>query len=144
MPSPFQVNRASSISNEDSDRIDGITPLLANINSGDEVRALEDARIAFNDYRQANTELRALLDNGDLEKATLFNTKAEPGTSEEAFNRFVTNIETARALNRTVFDDIWFAQRAVLPRNQVLYGVAAYGLVIVLVLAGVYHRYREL
>jgi hypothetical protein len=138
------LNNARAISPENLEAIDGLTPLIAGINTVGELQALEDARVVFNNYRRANIELRKLIAADDLAKATLLNTKIESGTSEDAFNSFVQNIEEARSLNRLVFDEIWFAQQNALPRNQVLYGVVGYGLVIVLVLVGVYHRYREL
>lgn len=138
------LSNARAISQEDQAAIEGLTPLIANITTFGELQALEEARVAFNDYRQVNTELRKLIVAADLEKATLLNTKIETGTSEEAFNRFVENVQEARSLNRLVFDEIWFAQQNALPRNQVLYGVVGYGLLIICVLLGVFHRYREL
>lgn len=135
---------AINISPENRALIDGLTPLIATVSSTSEVFALEEARIAFTDFLRVNTELRKLIAADDLERATLINTKVEPGNSEEAFARFAENIEEARSLNRLVFDNIWFTQQNTLPRNQVLYGLVGYALVILCVLLGVYHRYREL
>lgn len=135
------INQAARVS---PGAIDGMTPLMANLTSYEELQALEDARVAFADYRRANTEIRDLMARGDMEKATLLNTKVESGTSEEAFNRFTLAVADARSHSREVFDAIWDAQQNTLPRNQALYGVIGYGLVIVFVLLGVYHRYREL
>ncbi|HEX2908121.1 MAG TPA: hypothetical protein VHO69_14725 [Phototrophicaceae bacterium] len=100
--------------------------------------------MAYQDYRQIHTELQTQIDGGDLDSATLLNTSREAATSEEAFGRFQEAIETLRSINQQVFDDIWANQKEALPRNQLLYGLISYGVLVLLVVAGLYHRYREL
>ena len=72
------------------------------------------------------------------------NTGTAAGSSEEAFDRFVTAIDQVRVTNQQTFDDIWNTQKEALPRNQVLYGVAGYLILMGLVAVGVIHRFREL
>ncbi len=127
-----------------SDILDGVVPLMANITFAGEAEALEQARLAFIDYRTINTQLRELIKTGDLTGAVELNTRSDAGGSEEAFGRFTQAMEQVNQINRTVFDDIWNAQRDSLPRNQVLFGVLGYLLVMALVAVGIYHRYREL
>jgi hypothetical protein len=70
--------------------------------------------------------LRQKIDAGDTTAPVELNTGTAPGSSEEAFNRFVSAIDDVRVVNQQEFDDIWDTQRDSLPRNQVLYGVAGY------------------
>lgn len=142
-PSAAVVATAQQIT-ADSEILGGVVPLMANITVRGEAAALEEARLAFLEYRAINNQLRELIKINDLAGATELNTQAEVGGSEEAFGRFVAAIERVNQLNRTVFDDIWNTQRDTLPRNQLLFGVVGYLLVMVLVIFGVYHRYREL
>ncbi len=135
---------AQSISSANASAIDNINPLLARLTYGDEVAALEKARQAFVDYLAVDATLRQKIDSGDTTGAVELNTGTADGSSEEAFNRFVSAINDVRVVNQQVFDDIWNTQRDSLPRNQVLYGVAGYLILIGLVGVGVIHRFREL
>lgn len=132
-----QITSASSI-------LGGVVPLMANITFRGEAAALEQARLAFLDYRAVNEHLRELIKTGDLTGAVELNTRSDAGGSEEAFGRFTQAIEQVNLINRAVFDNIWNTQRETLPRNQALFGVLGYLLLIGLVALGVYHRYREL
>jgi hypothetical protein len=142
-PNPSAVSTAQQIS-ESSEILGGLVPLMANITFAGEAAALERARLAFLDYRAVNTQLRDLMKANDLTSAVELNTRADAGGSEEAFGRFVQAIEQVRSINRAIFDDIWNTQREALPRNQLLFGVAGYLVVMVFIILGVYHRYREL
>ncbi len=135
---------AQSISADNAASIDNINPLLARLTYGAEVAALEKARQAFVDYLAVDATLRQKIDTGDTTGAVELNTGTADGSSQEAFNRFVTAINDVRVVNQQVFDDIWNTQRDSLPRNQVLYGVAGYLLLMGLVGVGVIHRFREL
>ncbi|MEP7289725.1 MAG: hypothetical protein ABI947_28570 [Chloroflexota bacterium] len=128
--------------------IGGIAPLIANVTFDGEAQALEQARLAWLDYLTINTKLRQLVDpkNKDysLDDAITLETGTEPGQSTEAFSRFTTAMEQERTINRTVFDEIWNTENNVLPAHRLLYGLVGYVLLIILVGAGVYHRFREL
>jgi len=142
-PNPSVVETAQQIT-ADSAILGGIVPLMANITFLGEAEALEEARLAFQEYRAVNAQLRELIKAGDLAAATDLNTRMDVGGSEEAFARFAQAMERVNQINRAVFDSIWNEQRDSLPRNQVFYGVLGYLLVMALVVFGVYHRYREL
>ncbi len=138
------VVNAQSISAENAAAIDNINPLLARLTYGDEVAALEKARQAYIDYLAVDSQLRQKIDAGDTAGAVELNTGTADGSSEEAFNRFVSAMNDVRTVNQQVFDDIWDTQRDDLPRNQVLYGLAGYIILMGLVVVGVVHRFREL
>lgn len=143
--SPGVVTAANLISDADSARIDGIAPLVANVTFAGEAEALERARRAFEEFREAHVEVRSSVSAGDFEKAVLVNTSPDdPGSSQETFNRFVAAIEEVQSINRAVFDQTWESQRAILSRNQVMYGIIGYALVIGLIAFGVWQRTREL
>lgn len=140
---------ARSITPADSLRIDGVIPLIGNVTYAGEARALETARLALLDYGTANTALRSQIElssieDGTLEGAVMANTIVETGTSQEAFNRLSAAIEALSGINRRVFDQIGADQQALLAANRNLIALAGYALLIVLVGAGVYHRYQEL
>ncbi len=139
------VAQAEVIAPDNAQRIDGIRPLVTNVTFSGEATALEQARQALEDFREAHVNLRGQINSGDLEKAILFNTSADdPGSSQETFNRFVSAMENLRQINRDVFDQTWTAQRDALNRNQLLLGLVGYALIAVLIVVGVAHRYREL
>lgn len=139
------VLNAQSISSANAAAIDNnIKPLLAHLTYDSEVSALEKARQAFVDYLAVDATLRQKIDAGDTKSAVELNTGTAAGSSEEAFNRFVSAINDVRTVNQQTFDDIWNTQKEDLPRNQVLYGVAGYLILMGLVVVGVVHRYREL
>ncbi len=142
--SPSGVAAAQAISTANSEAIDKINPLLARLTYGDEVNSLEDARLAYLDYQAVNVELREKIDSGDTAGAVELNTGVAEGSSQEAFDRFVSAINEVRVVNQQVFDDIWDTQQASLPRNQVLYGVVGYLILMAMIGVGVLHRYREL
>jgi len=138
------VTGAQSISSANAAAIDNINPLLARLTYGDEVAALEKARQAFVDFLAVDATLRQKIDGGDTKSAVELNTGTAEGSSEEAFNRFVNAINDVRVVNQQTFDDIWNTQKEALPRNQVLYGVAGYLILMGLVVVGIIHRFREL
>lgn len=141
---PSVVRSAVNISAENAAAIDNVNPLLARLTYGAEVRSLEVAREAYLDYQAINVALREKIDNGDTTGAVELNTGTAEGSSEEAFNRFVAAINDVRVVNQQDFDNIWNTQRESLPRNQILYGLAGYLILMGLVGVGVLHRYREL
>lgn len=141
---PSVVNRAEGISPDNAAAIDNVKPLLARLTNGVEVNSLEEARLAYLDYQAVNVALRERIDSGDTTGAVELNTGTADGSSEEAFNRFVNAINEVRVVNQGVFDTIWDTQRESLPRNQVLYGLGGYLILMGLVGIGVLHRYREL
>lgn len=143
-PINYTVVVAENISADKSALIDEIPPLLANITFAGEIEALERAREAFNDYLKANEQLRTLIANEDISGAVELNTSTEPGTSQEAFNRFANAMEQLRAVNLKVFNDVWASSSASLQSNRILFGLVGYAAVAVLIIVGVYHRYREL
>jgi hypothetical protein len=143
-PSTAAVTSARTISAENSAAIDGITPLMGNINFPGEAAVLEKARLAYLDYIATDVTLRQDISAGNIDDAITLNTDTSPGTSEEAFNRFVKAMDELRTINSQVFNDIWNEQRDALPRNQAVYGIIGYLLVMGLVGLGVNHRYREL
>jgi hypothetical protein len=138
------VVNAQNISADNAAAIDNINPLLARLTYGDEVAALEKARQAYVDYLAVDAQLRQKIDAGNTTGAVELNTGTADGSSEEAFNRFVSAIDEVRTVNQQVFDDIWNTQREILPRNQTLYGLAGYLILMGLVVVGVVHRFREL
>lgn len=140
----IETQRTTTITSEDSARIEGIVPLANNLTFDGESAALERAREAFNEYLAVNTELRTRIANEDIAAAVELNTSTEPGTSQEAFNRFASAIEQLRAVNLKVFNDVWASSSASLQSNRVLFGLVGYAAVAVLIIVGVYHRYREL
>ncbi len=143
-PSSAAVASARTITRQNSDAIDGIAVLMGNITFPGEAAVLERARLAYVDFMNTDVTLRQDIDAGNMDDAVVLNTDASPGTSEEAFGRFVKAMDELRSINRAVFDDIWDEQREALPRNQVLFGIIGYLAVIGFIGLGVYHRYREL
>ncbi|MEP7292540.1 MAG: hypothetical protein ABI835_12200 [Chloroflexota bacterium] len=143
-PNAQAVRAAQNISSENSARIAGIIPLVANITFAGETAALERARTAFIDYLAVNAALRSQIASGDISGAVELNTSTEPGASQEAFDRFANAMEQVRTVNRKVFDDVWGSASASLQTNRVLFGLAGYTLIGFLIVFGVYHRYREL
>lgn len=141
---PQIIRNAQQISPENSDAIDNIIPLIANITFAGEAEALEAARLAFKDYVNANIELRKLIEVNDLEGAIAFNTGMDAGNSQEAFERFESAMNELSTINRNVFDQIWQTERPILQANQLLLGFMGYLAIAVLVIAGVWHRFREL
>jgi hypothetical protein len=135
------ARQAQAISPENAARIGNIVPLVGNVTFRAEAATLERARLAYLAYLQINQEFRGLIDAGDIAGALELNT-GEIGAG--AFNSFVQGIADERIINRAVFDEVWSQQQAAIPSSQGLYGVAAFILVILMIGAGVYQRYREL
>jgi hypothetical protein len=138
------IGNARAISAPNLARIDNVVPLMGNITFSGEVSALETARRAFVDYLNVHGQIYDLIRKGDVAGALALNIGSEAGQSAEAFDRFTQAMDQERTINRTVFDQVWNTQKSLLSQNQVLYSVVAYGLVIVLVGLGIYHRFREL
>ncbi len=138
------VAAAQNISSDNSAAIDNINPLLARLTYSNEIIALESARQAYVDFLNINSTLREMIDSGNTTGAVEINTGTATGSSEEAFNRFVAAINDVRIVNQKEFDNIWETQRETLPRNQSLYGLVGYLILMGMVGIGVVHRYREL
>lgn len=135
---------AQQISRENSDAIDNIIPLVANVTFNGEAEELEAARLAFRDYVNTNVELRKLIEVGDLEGAIAFNTGMDIGNSQEVFERFAAAMTDLSKINRGVFDQIWQTERPTLQTNQLIFGFIGYLAIAILVIIGVSHRIREL
>lgn len=138
---PGVARAARTISAEDSARIGNIIPLVGNVTFKSEAATLEQARLAYLTYHQINQQFRNLIDTGDVQGALDLNT-GEVGT--QAFQKFAQAITDERLINRAVFDQVWKQQQTSIPSNQGLYGVVAFIVVMLTVVVGVYHRYREL
>ena len=119
-------------------------PLIASVETRQELQALESARTAFLDYLAVHDQIVTYIESGQIDEAVALNTGFEEGESETLYAAFTEQIETVQALNRETFDTIWNAQRTTLPTQQVLYSVLAFGAIIVLTGLGVSHRFREL
>jgi hypothetical protein len=143
-PTEAALLRARSIGSADSARIGGIIPLIANVTFEGEGAALEQARKAFEQFKGVNEELRALIAAGNIDEAVALNTSLEEGSSQAVFNEFVAAMDKVRDINRAVFDEVGQAASQTLQTNRILYGLVGYAIVGVLVIFGVYHRYREL
>jgi hypothetical protein len=117
--------------------------LMGNITFAGEASALETARLALLEYLGIHQSLRALIDADDIAGAVELNTGVDVGDSEEAYRRFVAAMLNVQTINRSVFDDIWQQQQTELPRNQVLFGILGYALILVMMNLGLYQRYQE-
>ena len=138
---PAVIRAARSISAADSARIGNIVPLIGNVTFKGEAATLEQARLAYLTYRQIDQQFRNLIDTNDVAGALDLNT-GEVGT--QAFQKFAQAITDERLINRAVFDQVWKQQQASIPANQGLYGIVGYIIIMLLIMIGVYHRYREL
>jgi len=119
-------------------------PLIASVETLKELQLLEAARTSFLAYLKVHDQLVTALNAQQIAQATELNTGFEDGESEALYRTFSQQIEAVQAINRITFDTIWAAQRTTLPTQQALYGVLAFGLIIVLTGFGVSHRFREL
>lgn len=133
-----------NISAEDSAKIEGITPLIANVTFDGEGAAIERARKAFEQFRTVNTQLRELIAAGNIDEAIALNTSFDEGSSQVVFNEFVAAMDEVRDINLAVFDEVGQAASQTLQTNRVLFGLVGYAIVGIALLIGVYHRYREL
>jgi hypothetical protein len=138
------VRAANDITPSNSEQIEGIIPLIANVTFDGEATALDNARKAFQEFRAVNTQLRDQIAAGNIDDAVALNTEIAEGTSQEAFDRFVAAMDEVRDINRSVFDEVGQAASQTLQTNRILFGLVGYAIVAVLLIVGVYHRYREL
>ncbi|MBI1258207.1 MAG: hypothetical protein GC204_12110 [Chloroflexi bacterium] len=143
-PSSTVVNAANNITTDNSAKIEGIVPLIANVTFSGETQALEQARVAFQQFLAVNTQLRGLVQANNMTDAVTLNTSSDPGTSQDTFNQFVTAINQVRDINHAVFDDVGQAATQTLQSNRILFGLFGYIAIGILLVVGVYHRYREL
>ena len=143
-PSDQVVYAANDITPTNSTQINGIIPLMANVTVSGEATALEQARLALLDFQTADASLRTLITTNKMPDAITLNTSTDAGTSQEAFNRFVSAIDQVRDMNRAVFDQVWQSESQTLQTNRVLFGLIGYAAIALLVIVGVYQRYREL
>jgi hypothetical protein len=139
-PDVAAVQVARAVTSEDNLDV----ALIGSVDFPGEAQALENARVAFQDYMVIHRNLQARVEADDLTTAVELNTGTDAGDSEEAYGRFVESIERVQTINRQVFDDIWKQRQVDLPRNRILFGVVGYLLLVVFMVAGVNHRYREL
>ncbi len=140
---PAVVQNANRITPENASAI-GVKPLVANITFSGEAPAIENARQAFVDYLSVDAKLRGLIKANNLDDASVTVTGSDVGQSGEAFTRFTQAVEQERKINRDVFDRIWNDTRAALSLHQLLFGLGGYVLLIILLVVGVVHRFREL
>jgi hypothetical protein len=138
------VRAANDITPSNSELIEGIIPLIANVTFDGEATALDNARKAFQEFRGINTQLREQIAAGNIDDAVALNTEIADGTSQEAFDRFAAAMDEVRDINRAVFDEVGQAASQTLQTNRILFGFVGYAIVAVLLIVGVYHRYREL
>jgi hypothetical protein len=143
-PNDFVVNAANNITPDNSAKIEGIVPLIANVTFSGETQALEQARVAFQQFLTVNTQLRGLVQANSMDDAIKLNTSSDTGTSQEAFNQFATAINQVRDINHAVFDQVGQTATQTLQTNRLLFGLGGYILIGLLLIAGVYQRYREL
>ncbi len=143
-PTQQVVDAAKNISAQNSAQIDGITPLMANVTVSGMATALEQARVAFGDFRNVDAKLRTQISAKQIDAAVTLNTSTDPGTSQEAFNRFITAMTSVRDVNHQAFDQSAASVSSTLQTNRVLLGLIGYVAIAVLIVVGVYHRYREL
>lgn len=123
--------------------IDNIVPLVGNVTFAGEANALEEARIALQDFIRINASVRDLVTKNQIDDAVLLSTGVTKGQSDEAFARFSKAINDLRAINVKVFDDTWQDVQGTLNRGTLLFAVLGYVLVIVGIIAGVLQRERE-
>jgi hypothetical protein len=143
-PSASVVSAASNISPDNSAKIEGIVPLIANVTFSGETAALEQARVAFQQFLTVNTQLRSLVQANNMTDAVTLNTSSDSGTSQEAFNQFANAINQVRDINHTVFDQVGQSATQTLQSNRLLFGLLGSVLIGIFLVIGVYHRYREL
>jgi hypothetical protein len=143
-PTSAALQMARNINPTDSARIGGIIPLIANVTFDGEGAAIERARKAFEQFRSVNTQLRTLITDGNIDEAIALNTSLDEGSSQAVFNEFVAAMDEVREINLAVFDEVGQAATQTLQTNRLIFGLVGYLLVAVLVIVGVYHRYREL
>jgi hypothetical protein len=143
-PNASVVSAANNISPDNSAKIEGIVPLIANVTFSGETAALEQARVAFQDFLTVNTNLRGLVQANRMAEAIDLNTSIDAGKSQDTFNQFVTAINQVRDINHTVFDQVGQSATQTLQANRILFGLGGYLLIGIFLVSGVYHRYREL
>ena len=148
-PTDSVVNAANNITPDNSAKIEGIVPLIANVTFSGETTALEQARIAFQQFLTVNTNLRGLIQSNKMDDAIKLNTTIDGATgaaqtSQDAFNDFVTAINKVRDINHAVFNQVGQSASQTLQTNRIIFGLVGYILIGVLLVLGVNHRYREL
>ena len=134
------IQSALNISLDNSKLIDNVQPLIANTTFPGEVRALEKARTAYLQYLQYDGQMRTLLQQNNLTAVSNINT----GVSDQTFAKFIQAMQDEHDINQQVFESVWERQKSALWLYPLAFGVVGYGLVILLVLGGAWHRYREL
>lgn len=137
---PAVIRSALNISSNNAALIDNIKPLVVNATFPGEVRALEKARSAYIEYMRYDAQIRTLLQQNNVAEAS----KISTGASDQAFAKFVQALQEEHDINQQIFDGVWERQKAALSSYPLIFGVAGYGLLLLLIVAGVLHRYREL
>ncbi len=138
------IAAAQQISPTNKIAINGIAPLVANVTFSGEAQALENARIAYTQYLASDAKLRELIKAGNLDDAVILATGSASSQRNSAFGQFITAMTQERDINLKVFNDTWHEAQSSLQSHRLLYGLVGYGLLIVLLVVGVYHRFREL
>jgi hypothetical protein len=117
-----------------------VVPLVANVTYLGEPEAIEQARETYINYLRLDRQIRDLVAQNQLQAAITLDT----GDSDVAFGKFVSAVEHEKQINLDQFDLVWQEAQNTLPSHRILFGFAGYLLIIILVCAGVYHRYQEL
>jgi len=141
---PDVISHAKDELTVDKTLTGGIVPLVANVTLPGEAAVIEQARAAYQDYLTINAQIRDLLKNNNSEDAARLATGINLGQSAEAFARFSTSMAAEGKINHDDFDRIWINERDGLPLHLNLFGFGGCVLLIVLLIVGVYHRFREL
>ncbi len=137
---PAQTQAALKISDQNAALIDNVKPLMANITFPGEVRALEKARVAYNDYLKYDAQMRSAIQSKDLAAAF----KINAGGSAQAFTKFVDAMQEERLVNQQMFDSVWEREKSALSLYPLVLGVGGYSVLILFVIGGLFHRYGEL
>jgi hypothetical protein len=114
---------------------------MGNITFVGEVSTIERMRVAYLDYQHTHQQLRALIESGNVAEATALDLENE---GQSVFTAFTQAVEDERAINREVFDRVWREQEAVITHAQTFYAFGLLIFIMVSVVVGVYHRFREL
>jgi len=117
-----------------------VVPLVANVTYVGEPEAIEQARETYLAYLKLDRQIRDLVAQKQLQAATILDT----GDSDVAFGKFVAAVEHEKKINVDWFDLVWQDVQNNLPAHRLILALAGYGMVVIFLCAGVYHRYREL
>ena len=117
-----------------------VVPLVANVTYSGESLAIDQIRTTYTHYLTIDGQLRAELAQGQLSQAISLDT----GASDVAFGQFTAALQRERQINADQFTAVWVQVQDTLPVHRVVFGLLAYGLIIVGLWTAVYQRYPEL